>query len=99
MAYPKPTKNILSNFGPWTAFVQGPLLKSRVMNVITTALNDGPVKNQSQLPQPRSAPVLGRSNVNIPAGVGPHYLHCYLPAELGNVGPTAQVPFGGHPFP
>ena len=28
-----------------------------------------------------------------------HYFHFFLPAELGNVGPTAQVPFGGHPFP
>jgi len=33
------------------------------------------------------------------AGVGPHDLHFFLPAELGNVGPTAQVPFGGNPFP
>ena len=46
MALVKPLKNILNNFGPWTAFVQGPLLKLRMMNVITTALNDRPVKNR-----------------------------------------------------
>ena len=37
------------------------------MNVITTALNDRPVKNRKLLPHPRSAPVLGRSNVKTPA--------------------------------
>jgi hypothetical protein len=57
-------------FGPWTAFVQGPLLNLCLMNVITTALNGRPVKNRSLLPQPRSAPVLGRSNVKIPANEG-----------------------------
>jgi hypothetical protein len=40
------------------------------MNVITTALNDRPVKNRSLLPQPRSAPVLERSNVKTPANQG-----------------------------
>ena len=40
------------------------------MNVITTALNDRPVKNRTLLPKPRSAPVLGRSNVKMPANEG-----------------------------
>jgi hypothetical protein len=40
------------------------------MNVLTTALNDRPVKNRTLLPQPRSAPVLGRSNVKMPANEG-----------------------------
>ena len=40
------------------------------MNVITTALNDRPVQNRTLLPQPRSAPVLGRSNVKTPANEG-----------------------------
>jgi len=40
------------------------------MNVVMTSLEARPVKNRSLLPQPRSAPVLGRSNVNIPANEG-----------------------------
>jgi hypothetical protein len=43
--FSKVTYNYFNYFGPWTADVHGPLLNLCVMNVITTALNDRPVKN------------------------------------------------------
>ena len=39
-------KKYFNYFGPWTADVHHPLLKLPVMNVITTALNDRPVKKR-----------------------------------------------------
>jgi hypothetical protein len=44
--FSKATYKYFNFFGPWTAFVQGPLLNSCVMNVIMTNINDHPVKNR-----------------------------------------------------